>query len=159
MGRLTKAQRTRLDKLATYLEGLPEDYAHFRMWMWITGASEEGQIRYARRNGGVASCGTAACAAGHGPAAGVLVPPRFICSGTVWWRQYALEMFVGGDVHKEIWVFGGTWDGVDGGHYAAAARIRYLLDNGEPPEGMGSFADSQFIPLYAPYRVDAKALA
>ncbi len=159
MTKLTKPQRTRLEKLAAYLEGLPADYEYFRMWMWITDGSSKKVRHYARHNGGVDSCGTAACAAGHGPAAGILVPPRFIGdSDFVDWRGYALELFVGGDTKKEIWVFGGTWDGVDGGHYAAAARIRYLLDKGEPPP-MGAFAEPRLIPFYAPYRIDAPATA
>src|SRR5688572_23236132 len=136
---LTKAQRARLDKLATYLEGLPEDYVHFDMRDFIAGDDDNAAvIHYARHNGGVQSCGTAACAAGHGPAAGVPVPPRLISAGGfISWHSYC-RLFTGSVEDTEDWCFSGAWGSADNSHYGAAARIRYLLDKGAPPEGFGS---------------------
>lgn len=159
---LTPARRVRVDKLATYLEGLPKRYRHFNMGWWLSGASDSAEVDYALNNGGVASCGTSACAAGHGPAAGILVPPRFICSYRsgdkyVDWQEYT-SLFVGKDVDCILWCFGGSWDEFDKHHWSAAARLRYLLDNGRPPKGF-RYPTREWKGLYAPYRIDAKAPA
>lgn len=165
MAKLTKANRARLEKLAAYLEGLPADYEHFDMGTWFEGAATNAaEINYARHNGGIASCGTAACAAGHGPAAGVLVPPRFIDGrGWVDWGSYC-SLFVGenGSVlfqtpqHK--WCFAASWSRSDDHHWGAAARIRYLLAHGEPPREFYS-AGCCWLTFYAPYRIDAPVSA
>jgi len=158
MTKLTKAQRARLEKLAAYLEGLPKSYRHFNMAIFYRGDEE---ARYARHNGGLTSCGTAACAAGHGPAAGILVPPRFVSSsiffGPVDWAGYC-SLFVGENSARGGWCFDGDWDMVDNSHWGAAARIRYLLDKGAPPEDYGVPRRAQ-VALYAPYRIDAKVPA
>lgn len=168
MTKLTKAQRARLDKLATYLEGLPTRYKSFDMSQWIDGLEDEALAKYARHNGGM--CGTVACAAGHGPAAGVLVPPRLVeiedfagqISAYVDWEGYC-ELFVGDDLRPRAWVFNGSWAGVDNHHHGAAARIRYLLDHGSPPESFeaprlrGLNISRKFRALYAPYRIDRQA--
>jgi len=165
MPKLTKAQRARLDKLATYLEGLPKDYRHFDMADYVLGVEDgDKEATYARHNGGVNACGTAACAVGHGPAAGVLVPPRFVTK--LWngyvdvdWHQYS-TLFLGndGDGYPEEnlfeWAFSGGWVSADNHHWGAAARIRYLLDHGAPPKCW----DYDPGP-YASYRIDAKLRA
>lgn len=159
MAKLTAAQRKRLDKLATYLEGLPEDYAHFEMQDFL-GIDDNSPIalEYAKRNGGVPACGTVACAAGHGPAAGILVPLRFRRGGRVNWSEYS-ELFVGeADEYRGHWdwCFGGMWSRVDNHHWGAAARIRFLLDHGSPPaEFERGELYRRMLPLYAPYRIDA----
>ena len=150
---LTPAVRKRLDKLATYLEGLPEDYAHFSMDLYVRGATFRREVVYARRNGGVASCGSSACAAGHGPAAGILVPPRFIKDGRVEWDDYA-GWLCGDSLFERIWCFGGLWDEYDNHHYGAAARIRSLLDRGAAPRDF-RWPAAEWLHDYAPYRIDA----
>ncbi len=169
MGKLTKANRTRLDKLATYLEGLPEGYRHFRMNDYVSGVRDEAkEAAYARKNGGVTECGTAACAAGHGPAAGILMPRRLVTNKwgewEINWHAYT-GMFVGVEDdgepvgHLFEWLFGGHWVGVDNHHFGAAARIRYLLDKGAPPGSFFGYAKRAHRSAYAPYRIDAKARA
>ena len=66
--------RENLEKLASYLENLPEDYQHFGMRSYLNPTDLSALIKYAEQNGGVHTCGTAACAVGHGPAAGILFP-------------------------------------------------------------------------------------
>lgn len=159
MAKLTKAQRARLDKLATYLEKLPADYEAFHMGDFFgLDPDDEATIRYARRNGGVPACGTVACAVGHGPAAGILVAPRFIRQGGVHWRQYS-EQFVSESSDANgpwDWCFGGEWTSCDDGHLGAAGRIRYLLAEGEPPQSFGeNGALDCHVALYAPYRIPA----
>lgn len=168
MSKLTKAQRARLEKLAAYLEGLPADYAHFGMGNYLEASSHEGLLEYAAHNGGVHQCGTAACALGHGPAAGILAPPSVLDvfrkhdSYQSWrgWEAYA-RLFVGGVPGHFLfeWCFGGAWSEVDDTHHGAAARIRYLLDGGEVDgefESHNAIDSPHFVALYAPYRIDAK---
>ena len=167
---LTPARRARLEKLAAYLEGLPKGYRHFDMRTYLAGADTgEAVAKYARRNGGVASCGTAACAAGHGPAAGVPVPPSFFDRwGDPDWEGYC-TLFVGefdwdnGQPSARLyrWLFGGEWRRVDNHHWGAAARIRYVLATGAPPAMYDATTPGSppqsMRRLYAPYRLDAKA--
>lgn len=153
---LTNPQRARLEKLAAYLEGLPKNYRHFQMANFVTRTfkpHEKTEAEYGRTNGGVQSCGTAACAAGHGPAAGILVPPRMISGNAVDWSEYC-TLFTGMDIEAEDFLFSGGWTSTDNHHYGAAARIRYLLDHGRPPENWDYRKR-----IYAPYRIDAKAKA
>lgn len=170
MSKLTKPQRARLDRLATYLEGLPADFAHFGMESWIdTGNDSVSAGHYALKNGGVASCGTSACAAGHGPAAGILVPKALveINKDERWadvdWIAYCRLFTQDNDAHH--WLFNGQWGAVDDHHWGAAARIRRLLDKGVPREFLLGAECSlhrfgaDLVPLYAPYRIDAKATA
>lgn len=168
---LTKARRARLDKLASYLETLPRTYRHFGMASFIETRVDDVDdekerleiLRYARQNGGIPSCGTAACAAGHGPAAGILFPRRAIkkslWSGKVYadWEEYCSLFVTDVDLTRD-WCFGARWEPFDNGHRGAAARIRYLLANGSPPDGYEEPA-RRFLRLYAPYRIDAKASA
>lgn len=170
---LTPARRARLEKLAAYLEGLPADYQHFDMRAYIT-AEGPPVIEYAAKNGGIPGCGSVACAVGHGPAAGILMPrsllkimegDRFSPEDMRAWNKYA-ALFVGekdgwADSVLFEWLFGSDWRGSDNSHHGAAARIRYLLDKGKPPEDFADalFADEETLALYAPYRVDTKALA
>jgi hypothetical protein len=149
---LTRENRANLTKLATYLESLPANYKHFSMSSWVRAKNDAAEFRYARENGGVKSCGTAACAAGHGPAAGVLVPERFILSYTVRWWSYAYNEFAGRDSTLMEWLFGGAWTRRgDNHHHGAAARIRYALDHGHAPDGFTE-AHRKWLAVYAPYR-------
>lgn len=157
MTNLTQVQRERLDKLATYLERLPRRTRRFDMARWVSGLWGEDAVKYARKNGGM--CGTAACAAGYGPAAGVLMPPRLASNGYVDWEGYC-QLFVGSSVPRRAWVFNGAWACVDNTPHGAAARIRYLLAKDSPPEGFAPTSlwavrvSRSFCKLYAPYRRD-----
>jgi hypothetical protein len=162
MTKLTTAQRARLEKLAAYLEGLPKRYRHFQMADYAgLDADDPKLIEYALRNGGVSSCGTVACAVGHGPAAGVLFPRRMTrdrwgCP-SVQWDAYS-ELFVGESKPLYRWCFGGEWAATDNSHFGAAARIRYILANGAPPAEFDWSVYSGSPPLsirklYAPYRI------
>lgn len=158
---LTELQRSNLDKLATYLESLSEDYNHFDMatYMYGFGHSIDTLIHYVKHNGGVDSCGTTACAVGHGPAAGIFfsdeeLEPDGIAS-EINWNLYAANNFVGGDTHTQTpeyhWCFGGSWVWHDNHHYGAAARIRYMLAHGVPKDFNHSMSYNNFMHFYSPY--------
>lgn len=142
---LQPINRERLDKLATYLENLPEDYQHFEMSGYFYAPDDEinaTEAHYAQHNGGVPSCGTAACAVGHGPAAGILMPGHMIAEPAythdhfyIDWDEYSL-LFTGEEDTNTLlwkWLFGGLWSFVDNHHWGAAARIRYVLAGREVP--------------------------
>lgn len=134
---LTPIQRERLTRLATYLDALPIDYRHFKMDSFFDGESEK-EAHYALHNGGVGNCGTSASALGHGPSAGILMPSEMVYydkDSDYWevdWHGYT-SLFIGDQSRDEgssnmfDWMFGGGWDTYDGHHYAAAARIKYVL--------------------------------
>lgn len=158
---LRAANRQRLEKLATYLESLPEDYQHFSMSSYLDafgGDDNKAEAEYARRNGGVPSCGTSACAVGHGPAAGVYMPPRMITKHPwngmfrIDWDEYS-RLFTGEEqtcMPRWEWMFSGDWDEIDPHHWGAAARIRYVLAGRDIP-GSGHAA-SERVKLYQEFR-------
>lgn len=141
--KLTEKSKENLCKLATYLQSLPEDYSHFGMAQWfkVRGMSEVAKWL----EGKMQTCGTVACAAGHGPAAGIPVPKdlwNYDYGNCANWSEYCrrefLEVLEPGDISQQNlamqWCFGGRWAAVDDHHYGAAARIRYLLNKGGIPE-------------------------
>jgi len=94
-------------------------------------------------------CDTAACAAGHGPTAGIM-PHR----GEDW-DDYIDRCFIG--PYKEApgcyafaWCFGGGWFMTDNSREGAAARIYYFLEHGVPKNS--SQQQQGFDPLC--YRVE-----
>ena len=145
-----------LEKLASYLENLPEDYQHFGMQTYVTPTDMAALKKYAENNGGVHTCGTSACALGHGPAAGILFPDDdkfwertqsaylFDEKGTPqWvdgpfrlpnWDAYCFEFFLPEDNNHELWswCFGPSWSRIDDTPKGAAARIRYFLAKDVP---------------------------
>jgi hypothetical protein len=148
--------RENLDKLATYLESLPADYEHFDMsrYLLIPGGigSIAAELAYGADPTILNNCGTAACALGHGPAAGI--PAELEPGYGIDWDQYAEENFTeDGNVHD--WLFSSFWDGVDDTHQGAAARIRYILDGNEVPERLIRLLiedeDGEIRQLYAGY--------
>lgn len=130
---LTDKQIRNLDKLATHLESLPEDYQAFSMRYYyaipLEGSSREYGIsptefielpkeeKYA--------CGSAACAIGHGPAAGIPIH-----AGESWFG-YAERVFGyedgNNDTGKYIFSSGDREDESEHDPHAAAARIREVL--------------------------------
>ena len=108
---ITPEKAKNLDKLATYLEGLPEDYALFDMQNY---AKEEG-------------CGTVACACGHGPMAGIKR------EGYEQWADYANRVFGVSALYRDWhFLFSGIWHLIQPTHHQAAARIRVFLKDGVP---------------------------
>ena len=120
----TAEQAANLNKLADYLDSLPDDYAHFRMKSYVADYEDDG-ISYDFDLGEadtdrVLNCGTCACAVGHGPLAGILPLP-----GEGW---HAYEERVFGLTMTEC----DDWDYLFGpcnpdDAKAAASRIREYL--------------------------------
>ena len=113
-----------LEKLAAYLEALPADYGHFSMARYYV-VNESSRLPYELPD--AMSCGTVACAAGHGPAAGIPI------DGKEWWSDYCQRVFDLGLAEWQ-WCFASDWVDVDDTHHGAAKRIRYFLAEGLPTD-------------------------
>ena len=80
-------------------------------------------------------CGTVACAAGHGPAAGIKPSNNHMS-----WSEYTCDAFMGPKLdefhvfnnHIYTWLFEGAWRWRDNQAKGAAARIRHMLEYGVP---------------------------
>lgn len=107
--------RENLEKLRDYLVSLPEDYEYFDMGIF-----------YAEEEEGVAlgkvpqktTCGTVACAVGHGPAAGIMPLEE------EYWLSYAIRNF-GEDAYFAL--FSGAWAEYDNTLAGAIDRINKYL--------------------------------
>jgi hypothetical protein len=122
---MLKEHRDNLAKLADYLENLPDDYAKFDMEFFMSADGEPIDTPK------TVSCGTVACAVGHGPSAGIPV------CGDNNWPDYVQRVF--GVYHAREsgafeWLFAEWWASVDNTPKGAANRIRYYLENGVPHE-------------------------
>lgn len=73
-------------------------------------------------------CGTVACAAGHGPAAGLPVE-----ASDEDWHAYTTRVFNLTD-DAWVWCFSGTWARRDNSPQGAAKRIRHLVYQGLPAD-------------------------
>lgn len=134
-------QRANLLQLANYLDSLPPDYSHFDMKFWLDHRgecdidTEELMIRSSKEY--FENCGTVACAAGHGPAAGIPFLESEHWYANIWWSDYIYRAFGVMVVPQGLtttlgnFMFGGDWKYRDNTHYGAAARIRYFLNTGE----------------------------
>lgn len=145
-----EARRENLEKLATYLENLPENYEHFNMHSFIDHKSDfQALVDYALNNGGVHNCGTAACAVGHGPAAGILFHEDELTIEEVYsnisrrwikdvlmpdWTKYSERFVECLDSDAFEFLFSASWILSDNTVAGAAKRIRYYLENGIPDE-------------------------
>lgn len=139
---LSAEQRSNLDKLATYLEGLPVGYRHFRMSVYAKGAPESDFALRPRTT--LRHCGTAACALGHGPASGVKLAPRYVHrQDDVWWSDYGWGAF-GAQPGSPLFrfLFSPDWEMSDNHHHGAAKRIRWILA-GNPPLEVGDLSYQQ----------------
>jgi hypothetical protein len=118
--------RDNLEKLAAYLEQLPEDYSHFGMMNYM--AVKQFTYPYTSSAHLIDACGAVACAIGHGPAAGI---PRK--GDYEYWSTYSHRVF---DlrINEFDWCFSSTWMVVDDTPNGAAKRIRYLLEHGLPAD-------------------------
>jgi hypothetical protein len=125
---ITPFQVGNLIKLAVYLRTLPADYRQFSMtfFYWDPGkdpnltSSFLSDMELLDQNH---PCGTVACAAGHGPAAGV---PR--ADDERDWNKYLDRAFGGSNV-KSVYcpMFSADWANWDNTPRGAAARIIYAL--------------------------------
>jgi hypothetical protein len=138
--------------LAEYLETLPVDYQEFYMGDFYNTLTPEAYMRDGH------FCGTAACAAGHGPAAGLLLTQEQLDHrpyGKSIWVYYIKTVFgLDWDDDECRWIFSGVWIGHDDSHYGAAARIRYLLECGVPEDFDRLYYIDQLdplVPLYEGY--------
>lgn len=163
----TKKQRQNLAKLAIYLESLPPSYKHFDMQDYadhngVCQLADSPRILAAKKpNEFLANCGTVACAAGHGPAAGIKFARAELRNRWVLWSSYVGRVFGAGegscdDENGELFdfLFASFWQDYDNHHYGAAARIRYFLATGEVHT-----SSRAVVPLYAPYRKGSRSKA
>ena len=161
------------EKLATYLENLPEDYEDFGMLAYIKPHDHDALRKYALENGGVHACGTAACAIGHGPAAGIYFPDPKDNYGHMWrliykttytkdgkpvhsddkvlspdWSMYSRLNFIDpmSDTGQVLWdwCFGSGWAHTDDTPHGAAKRIRYMLDRLDQENPIPKFKGEDF---------------
>ena len=99
---VTAEQLANLQKLADYLETLPQNYSCFDMSDYTDFADFPAEAT-------TISCGTAACLVGHGPAAGIAV-----MSKEETWEHYAKRVFgaYAGRAHNNDvlhWLFSPEW--------------------------------------------------
>lgn len=131
-----------LNKLATFLETTP--IPNFNMVPYVVGFMPNDLVLYV--TGVLNVLPPEACAIGCGPAAGIPLLPEEIQYGTSpMWGKY-LDRFT--DVYfQQSWIMSPQWQYTDPGQAAAAARIRYLLVNGDVPPGY-QFPETSYIPFY-----------
>lgn len=142
LNHITAEQCANLDKLATYLEALPADYAHFGMNNYHTGSDPLQP----------AECGTVACAVGHGPAAGVALSEDEIdWDGQPSWDDYSARALISVRTSDKewLWCFSGEWVYCDNTHHGAAKRIRYLLAGMAMPDLEDRTSYAAAVSLYA----------
>lgn len=152
MTNLTDLHRANLLKLAQYLLSLPVDYPRFCMEEYATdhGGGSMTYLSSKRQNW----CGTAACALGHGPAAGIYGSDS--CGS---WVFYAFEQFGLSDCTYEwSWCFASSWSYVDNTHHGAAKRILYFLDNGAPVMNESMF-QVKYVDLYTKFAGEKACLS
>ena len=71
-------------------------------------------------------CGTVACAAGHGPRAGIKPTKDDEC-----WGDYIGRVFTS-STYRLAWCFASYWRSIDNTPRGAACRIAYMLEYGVP---------------------------
>lgn len=125
--------RENLLKLAWYLWNLPHNYEHFDMnFYWDCPVKNLDTWGCPVKNpdpwgciSKTPECGTVACAAGHGPAAGIEKTVEI-------WEHYIHINFINDEYQRELfWCFSGWWVDVDNTPKGAAKRIFYMLENPE----------------------------
>ena len=114
---MTPKQLENLTKLAAYLDNVQPEA--FDMRRYHNGCRAPSRASY--------SCGTVACAAGYGPAAGISPSPYST------WTNYIFYSFgIEGISNAFSWVFSPYWGTYDNTPQGAAKRIRYFLEHGVP---------------------------
>jgi hypothetical protein len=130
----TPERRANLVKLARFLYTEPIEAKQFRMSGFCTASPE--YVATIERG-----CGTAGCAVGWGPAAGIA---PLSCSEN--WDAYTDRVF-GDDGDLWSWCFAPDWDAVDNTPKGAAKRILWALLNGMPSEVDSAAMWSEDAPL------------
>ena len=120
---MSDENRENNEKLAHYLMSLPRDYEHFNMSIFSSASKHLAEKKDFE-------CGTAGCAIGHGPNAGIK-PSRPMS-----WNNYYLEYFEPNNfsAHFFDWCFSPNWSFVDNTPRGAAIRIQYALEVGIPSD-------------------------
>lgn len=120
--KISGEQEANLRTLAAYLLTLPTDYPDFEMSDFVQ--VEDLDLRAIAHT---PACGTAACAVGHGPQAGIK-PVK----GERWanYSERLSGLIFGSDAWE--WCFAGDWHRTDNTVHGAAKRIGWLLENGLP---------------------------
>lgn len=141
-------------QLARYLESLPEDYEHFNMRTFSTNDKLMRNISEGKLDTAFAECGTAGCAVGHGPDAGIPIPLDddywifFSDSGPhPRWTTYS-DLFIDGMSQGTwwTWCFSDAWARCDDTPHGAAKRIWYMLKHAPDgtPEGFAGATVSEY---------------
>lgn len=135
--------------LADYLASLPKDYDKFDMGVFFR-VKYDHDVDEVEAGESMNHCGTAMCALGHGPQAG-LVP-----LDDEDWSDYAKRLF-GETWHSSRmqWCFSGSWDCWYPTLDHAVARIRYMAKHDAVPEGFApgigeydcNFANFKVVPV------------
>lgn len=135
---MKKKYKDNLLKLAAYLETLPDDYEQFDMGEYMSARDGDWMEPLGPDEQSKPSCGTVACAVGHGPAAGIRV------YGDTDWGSYADRVF--GEFEEDFfgwdYMFSPSWSCTDNTPKGAAARIRTYVTLGHTPDGW-SFEDAK----------------
>lgn len=120
---ITDDQRINLAKLATFLEANARGVAaRFDMELFNQGS----ELPSDRFEQSVSNCGTAGCAVGWGPNAGVMPMPLED------WIDYSGRAFAWVYSNEWDYMFSDDWARTDNTPAGAAARIRLILDKGLP---------------------------
>ena len=135
--KLSKVRQRNLLKLAKYLLGVkPEKFSMFEFFQnknayMNYGASPDPAVLVEEKYN---DCGTVACAAGYGPAAGIKAE-KF----EDWWGY--IERAFGATKNDYLWyyVFDASWKYTDNTPLGAAKRIAYVLQNGCVPNMKGYY--------------------
>ena len=119
-------RRANLTVLAGFLErAVPPP--EFSMYNYISIRGNSDRLRLpANCTPEVYVCGTVACAAGHGPLAGIEALPHET------WSEYTQRAFSGPDPNVFFYLFAADWTDIDDTPKGAAARIRRYLSEGMP---------------------------
>lgn len=120
-----------MKKLAAYLKRLPANYKHFNMASYLNCPNEGiiwegGPVRALHE---INVCGSAACALGHGPSAGI-APVQHDDTWTDYLEQHFLER--GADTSEWDWCFSDDWRHIDNTPKGAGLRIEYMLKHSVP---------------------------
>lgn len=132
-----------LELLAIYLENLPDDYDKFQMYTFLDAGEMHRDNDFSRKDAQdeylakLHTCGSAACAVGHGPSL-YEVDKVFKVKRHEGWSEYTARVFGiddcdDGEGERAFnWLFDGEWGDVDNTPKGAAKRIRWYLKKGVP---------------------------
>lgn len=144
----TNEQRNNLLQLALYVWNLPDDYDRFCMFAFWDEPLGLRETPYLYNHSTVVkpACGTTACFAGHGPAAGVR-----LSENDQDWHRYIRRVFGLESLSDDWdWLFASDWQEFDNTTKGAAKRAFYFLKYGIP-KGFQGGIDFDFAHAYGHY--------